>query len=282
MKKTIKEYLLLNIGLLLLTANIHFFLAPNHFVIGGTSGLSIIIHHFIPTWPIGLILLMIEVLLFVVGFLLLGFKFGLKSFYCSISLSLYVWAFERFLPLAGPLSDDRLVQLVFGLLLDAIGLVIIFQQGSSSGGTDIIAMILNKFYSINIGTGILLADIVIASSSFVVFGFENGMYAILGIILLSLFINFLSAQIHLSKEVVIISSESDVIKSYITKDLHKGATVHSAIGAYTNQEKNIITTFLGRKEFLKLKKFIMNIDQQAFITVHNTNEVIGNGFKRTF
>ena len=281
MKKHLKEFLILNFGILLISSNIHFFLAPNQFVIGGTSGLSIIIHHFIPNWPIGLILLMIEVLLFLVGFLLLGYKFGLKSFYCSVSLSLYVWAFERFLPLDGPLSDDRIVQLVFGIMLDAIGLVIIFQQNSSSGGTDIIAMILNKFYSINIGTGILLADIVIASSSFIVFGFENGMYAILGIILLSLFINYLSAQINLSKEVVIISSKSDLIKSYITKELHKGATVHTAVGAYTNQEKNIITTFMGRKEFLKLKKFITELDQNAFITVHNTNEVIGNGFKRT-
>ncbi|UII54768.1 YitT family protein [Cytobacillus spongiae] len=281
MKKKLKEYLLLNIGLILITINIHFFLAPNHFVIGGTSGLSIVIHHYIPNWPIGLILLVIELFLFLIGTLLLGFQFGLKSLYCSISLSLYVLGFEKFVPLAEPLSDDRIIQLIIGLVLDAIGLVIIFHQNASSGGTDIIAMILNKYLSLKIGLGILLADILIASTSFIVFSFESGMYAIVGIILLSIFINYFSSQLNLSKEVTIISSQCDDIKSYIVKELQKGATIHSAKGAFTNEDKDIITTFLGRKEFQKLKKYITIVDDKAFVTVHNTSEVIGNGFKRS-
>ncbi|WP_273122346.1 YitT family protein [Metabacillus sp. HB246100] len=280
MSRTLKEFLLLNVGLLLVTINIHFFLVPNNFIIGGISGLSIMIHQYFPNMPVGLILLILEICLFILGLILLGFKFGIKSFYCSVMLSLYIWSFEEFLPLAAPLSDDRIIQLIVGLFIDAIGLVLIFKQNASSGGTDIVAMILNKFFSINVGTGIIIADLVIASGSFFVFGIENGMYAILGNFMLGFFINFLLTQTNLSKQVMIISTQSELIKRYIVKDLSKGATIQQATGAFTNEDRDIITTYVGRKEFLKLKKYISTIDQKAFVTVHNTSEIIGNGFRK--
>ncbi|MED1204408.1 YitT family protein [Heyndrickxia acidicola] len=280
MKNRLKDYAILNAGIILIALHIHFFSAPNHFVFGGVSGISIILHHYAPNLPLGFILMGFETIIFIVGMLTIGVRFGLKSFYCSFSLSVFLLLLERFCPVEAPLSQDKLVQLIVGLFIDAVGLVLLFRQNASSGGTDIIAIILNKFFSVKIGTGIIMADLLIASSSFIVFGFTDGLYSVLGIFVLSLFVNYVAAQFDLSKEVTIISEKGELIRSFIVDVLNKGATIHTGRGAFTSQEKNIITTFMGRGEYIKLKKYILEVDPHAFVTVHNTSEIIGNGFKR--
>ncbi|KOO42827.1 YitT family protein [Priestia koreensis] len=281
MKKNIKEWSILTVGLLLIATYVHFFLAPNQLATGGTSGLSIIIHHYFPGVPVGAIMLGFELVLFVIGFIFLGAAFGTRTVYASLTLSFLVWAFDYLFPMTAPLSDDKLIQLILGISLDALGLALIFKQNASSGGTDIIAMILNKYLSLNMGLAMLAADSLIAASSSLVFGFETGMYAIFGVFFAAIMINFVLKQLQITKQIMIISNHGEEIKRYIVSELKRGATVQTAKGAFTNDSKEVITTVLSRKELLRLKKHLINVDQKAFVTIQDTSEILGNGFARS-
>ncbi|ART75293.1 hypothetical protein B4U37_04200 [Sutcliffiella horikoshii] len=280
MNKHLKTLLFLHVGPLFVAIHVHFFLSPNSLATGGVSGLSIILNDVFPMLSIGVLMLIVNLILFVVGFLLLGFGFGTKTIYTSVMLSVMVWLLEAFFPISGPISEDILIQLIIGQCIAALGMALVFNQRASTGGTDIIALILNKYFSVDMGRGVLLADIFIALSSILVFGPEVGMYAVFGVILNGLVIDYVLQQVNEMREVVIISSESDQIRSYIVGQLGRGATIHYAKGAFTSDEKEVITTILNKKDFSKLKKFIGATDQQAFITVHNMKEILGQNFKQ--
>ncbi|WLR51185.1 YitT family protein [Bacillus tianshenii] len=280
MKKKLLSFLIMNLGALLVAVNVHFFLSPNNLATGGVSGLSILLHHLVPGLSIGLFMIMVNIALFIVGLIVLGFSFGAKTIYTSFALSFYVWLLEIVAPISQPLSDDILIQLIIGQCIAASGMALVFHQNASTGGTDILAMILNKYFSIEVGRGVLISDLAIATSSAFVFGAEVGMYAFFGVILNGLVIDYLLQQLNTNKEIVIISRESEEIKSYIVKELGRGATVHTAKGAFTSDNKEVITTILGRKDYMKLKKYIGLTDEKAFITVHNMNEILGQNFKR--
>ncbi|WP_223702632.1 YitT family protein [Sutcliffiella deserti] len=278
MNKNLKTFLFLHIGPLFVAIHVHFFLSPNSLATGGVSGLSIILNDVVPNLSIGVWMLIVNLVLFVIGFLLLGFAFGAKTIYASVMLSVMVWLLEWLFPLSGPLSEDILIQLIIGQCIAALGIALVFNQRASTGGTDIIALILNKYLSIDMGRGVLLADILIALSSILVFGPEVGMYAVFGVILNGLVIDYTLQQVNEMREVVIISSESELIRSYIVGELKQGATIHFAKGAFTSDEKEVITTILNKKDFIRLKKYISATDKQAFITVHNMREILGQNY----
>ncbi|OIJ12893.1 hypothetical protein BKP35_10030 [Anaerobacillus arseniciselenatis] len=280
MRETIKSYMFLNLGALFVAINVHFFLSPNTLATGGVSGLAIILNSLIPGLTIGLFMIFVNIILFIVGFIFIGFKFGVKTIYASFALSFLVWFLEWLVPMSGPISDDLLIQLIIGQCISAVGIGLVFSKGASTGGTDIIAMILNKYFAIEMGKAVLLADIFIALSSIFLFGPEIGMYAFFGVMLNALVIDYTLKQVNEKKEVVIISAESDSIKKYIVKELEIGATIHDARGAFTDSQKEVITTIIGRKDLIKLKRYISEVDQQAFITVHDMNEILGQRYKR--
>ncbi|UXH42450.1 YitT family protein [Rossellomorea vietnamensis] len=280
MRQRIFSFLMMNLGAFLVSVNVHFFLSPNNLATGGVSGLSIIMNDLFPGMSLGLFMIIINVILFIVGVIFLGFNFGAKTIYASFALSFYVWLLETIAPMSAPLSDDILIQLIIGQCIAATGMAIVFNQQASTGGTDIVALIFNKYFNIDVGRGVLLADLSIALSSAVLFGPQVGMYAFFGVILNGLVIDYALQQFNSNKEIVIISRYSDEIKSYIVHELGKGATIHTATGAFTSDEKEVITTILGRKDFSRLKGFITQIDKRAFITVHTMNEILGQNFKR--
>jgi uncharacterized membrane-anchored protein YitT (DUF2179 family) len=224
-------------------------------------------------------MLCFNVVLFGLGFMFLGFSFGLKTIYSSFMLSFMVWLFGEVAPMAEPLSEDKLIQLMVGVLIAALGLVIVMKEGASTGGMDLIGMIFNKYFSIDIGKAVLFSDMIIVLLSIVAFGVENGLYALFGIVLRGVVIDYLIQQFSLTKEVVIISYKCDLIKNFIIENLGRSATVHEAKGAFSNEQKEVITIVLKRSEFHSLKKYINEIDKRAFISVHNMSEVVGNGFK---
>lgn len=278
MKKRIKEYILINLGLLLVALSIYLILAPNRLAPGGISGLAIVVNHFLPNIPIGALMMCSDIILFIIGFIFIGAEFGAKTIYSSFSLSGMVYLLQQFHPITKPFSNDILTQLIFATCMAAVGMAIVFQQNACTGGTDIIAKILNKYFNINLGKGVLMCDIIIAISSGFVFGIESGMYGVLGVFLSGIVIDKVIQSLTINKEVVIVSNNSDDIKEYIVKELERGATIYSAKGAFTNEEKEVIRTILGRKEFTKLKKYIKGIDENAFITVNHVHETFGEGF----
>jgi uncharacterized membrane-anchored protein YitT (DUF2179 family) len=273
------HFISLHVGIALVAINIHFFLAPNQFAAGGLGGLTIVMHHFFPNVSIGLLMLCFNVVLFGLGFMFLGFSFGLKTIYSSFMLSFMVWLFGEIAPMTQPLSEDKLIQLMVGVLIAALGLVIVMKEGASTGGMDLIGMILNKYFPIEIGKAVLFSDMVIVLLSIIAFGVENGLYALFGIVLRGVVIDYLIQQFSLTKEVVIISYKCDLIKHFIIENLGRSATVHEAKGVFSNEQKEVITIVLKRSEFHTLKKYINEIDNRAFISVHNMSEVVGNGFK---
>lgn len=275
MLKKLKEIAIINLGLLFITINIHFFLVPNSLAAGGVSGSSILINKLVPDISIGLIMLRLNIVLFIIGFIVIGFSFGIKTILSSFALSGYVYLFERLFPISQPLGEDLLIQLFIGFSFAAFGIALVFSQQASTGGTDILAMIVNKYFSVNIGKAVLLCDLLIALSSVFVFGVEKGMYAVFGVCLNGLIIDYVLQQFKMRNEIVIISEQSEEIKKYIIQVLGKGATVHYAVGGYSNDKKEVLTTVLGNKEYFKLKKFILHLDQNCFITVHDAKEAYG-------
>ncbi|MFD2925080.1 YitT family protein [Halobacillus naozhouensis] len=280
MMKKLLSFLLINVGSLGVAVNVHFFLSPNDLATGGVSGLSIVLSNVFPDLSLGLIMLMLNIVLFIIGFIFLGFQFGAKTIYASFALSFMVWGLEALFPMNQPLSDDLLIQLIIGQIIAASGMAIVFHQGASTGGTDIFAMILNKYFSIEVGKGVLFSDLAIAVSSIFVFGPAVGMYAFFGVILNGLVIDYALQQFNHNKEIVIISRESEQVRHFIVHNLGRGATIHYARGAFNREDKEVITTIMNRKDYTRLKKYMMAIDEKAFITVHSMNEIMGQNFKR--
>lgn len=278
MKKNLRSFLLILFGGLLVAIGTYFFLAPNHIAAGGISGAAIIINSIFPNIPLGALMMGMELLLFIIGMIVIGPIFGGRTIFCSFSISGMILILEKVFPNIKPLGSDVLVQLIFGILICGLGMGMVFNQNASTGGTDIIAKIINKYLKISIGNSLLASDITITIAATAVFGIDKGLYAILGVIITATVIDKVIASLNTYKQVAIISSEGKEIKNYIVDELERSATIYYAKGAYHDNEREVITTIVDRKQFLKLKDYIKNVDTRAFITVNEVNEVLGEGF----
>ena len=279
MKKIIKEYILITIGLALVAVGFYFFLVPNDLAVGGVSGLAMIINWYMPSLSIGAIMLVLNVILFIIGFIFIGSSFGVKTIYSSLGLSGMIWALEKLYPMSGSITNDLFLELIFGILIGAVGMGMVFNQNASTGGTDIIAKILNKYFHLDIGKALLIADFFVTMLAGIAFGPKIGMYALLGVIINGFTIDAVIAGMNICKKIEVVSSRGEEIKKFIIDELGRGATLYTAKGAYTNEEKEIITTVLDKKQFIKLKIYIKEIDKKAFIITYNVHEILGEGFK---
>ena len=279
MKKSIKEYILITIGAILVAVSVHFFLSPANLAAGGVSGIAIILSKFLPQVPIGLMMLVMNTVLFVVGFIFIGNSFGAKTIYASLSLSGMTWLLERLFPMEGPMADDLFIVMIFGVLISGVGMALVFNQNASTGGTDIIAKILNKYTHIEIGKALLIADFFISLSAAAVFGPLIGMYALLAVIINGFAIDAVIQGFSTCMQVTIISEKGEDIKSFIIDELSRGVTLYNAVGAYTGNKKEVIVTVVSRREFIRIKDYVSMLDKTAFVTVANIHEVLGEGFK---
>lgn len=279
MKETIKEYILITIGAILVAISVHFFLSPANLAAGGVSGIAIILYKFFPQIPIGFMMLVMNIILFIVGFIFIGNNFGAKTIYASLSLSGITWIFERLFPMQGPRVDDLFIVMIFGVLISGVGMALVFNQNASTGGTDIIAKILNKYTHIDIGKALLISDFFITLGAAAVFGLLTGMYALLAVIVNGFAIDAVIQGFSTCMQVTIISEKGEEIKSFIIDELSRGVTLYKAIGAYTGESKEVIVTVVSRREFIRLKGYVSMLDKTAFVTVANTHEVLGEGFK---
>lgn len=277
--KQIKEFLLINLGLAMVAAGIHFFKAPNNFATGGVSGVAIIIHYFLPGMAVGPLMLIINIMLLIFGFVAIGRNFTSKTVYSSFALSGMVWFLQKVTPINTPFTDDTMLELVMSILLPAVGSAIVFNQNASTGGTDIVAKVLNKLTSIDIGKALFLADFTITIFAGMVFGVRIGMYSFLGLILKGFVIDGVIEGLNTRKQMVIISEKPESVREYIIKNLHRGATIHIAFGAFTGEEKHVITTVVSRRQAIALRNYLREIDPQSFITITNASEIIGKGFR---
>ena len=277
MKVKAKEFISILFGIILVAVSIEYFLAPNNIAGGGVTGLAIIINAVIPKISISIITLIINGLLFAAAFLILGGDFGKKSVVTTVGLSIVMWIIEKYLnPVA--ITNDLMIATIFGTIISALGMAIVFYNNSSTGGTDILAKILNEFFHINIGTSLLIIDFVITLFAVMVFGVDSGLYALLSVIILGITIDKFIDGFNVNKELIIMSSKYKNISDYIINDLNRGCTYLQGEGVYSGQKIKIIYSIVGRNEFIKLKKFIKNEDPKAFISVRESYEILGEGF----
>ncbi|WP_313563269.1 YitT family protein [Ruminiclostridium cellobioparum] len=279
MKKRITDFMLINFGLLLVSIGICLFKIPNHFATGGVSGLAIIASSLFPKIDVGPMMMIINIILLIIGYFFLGSDFGSKTVYSSFALSGLVWIIQKLIPLSHPLTDDMLLELIYSILFPAVGSAIVFNCNASTGGTDIVAKILSKYTKLNIGKTLMLTDFLIAIGAGAVFGIKIGLYSALGLILKAFMIDFVIEGLNISKQMVIISSKDLEIREFIVKELHRGATIYKAEGAFTHKQENVISTIVSRRQAIKLRTYIRSIDSSAFITISNTSETIGKGFR---
>lgn len=275
-KKNIKEFALITIGILLVAISVVYFFEPNNIAAGGITGLAIVINHYIPFISIGPLVLMMDAVLFVIALIVLGAKFGAKTIYSSVLLSVSMWLMQTFIPIN--ITNDLMLATIFGTLISAVGMAIVFNANASTGGTDIIAKILNKFFHIEIGKSLLIVDFLVTLLGAVTFGINIGLYGLLAVIINGVVIDNIIAGFKTKSEITIISEKNKEISKFILDDLERGCTFIKGIGGFTRKDTSILYTVLDRNEFIKLKNKIKEIDKNAFITVGEVHEVMGEGF----
>lgn len=257
---------------------IYYFRFPNNFSFGGVPGISIVLQHYLP-FSASSINLVISMFLLLVGFLFLGKGFGLMTAYCSIVVSVGLSVLERFWPMAAPVTNQPMLELCFAVAMPGLASALLFNVGASSGGTDIIAMLLRKYTNIdNIGTALFLADALIVFASFFAFDAQTGLYSVLGLLVKSLIIDNVIESINLCKYFNIICDDPEPITDYIIHTLKRSATVCDAQGAFTHNKKHIIFTVLKRPQAVALRYYVKQVEPDAFVLITNTSEIIGKGF----
>ncbi|MCI6276891.1 MAG: YitT family protein [Clostridium sp.] len=276
--KKVKDYFIITIGAILVAVSLNFLVMPNNVAAGGVNGMAMVLNHYFPSIPVGALMVIFNVILFLLAFILIGTSFGAKTIYASLLLSGSIWILEKVCPVTHSLTGDVLLELIFGIILQAIGMATIFYRNASTGGTDIIAKILNKYFHINLGKGVLLADLVVVTAAALTFGFKEGLYALFVIILNGFAIDKVIEGFNACKEVRIISSKQEEIKSFILNELSRGATIYYAKGAFSESPVEVLWTIVDTKELIKIKNFIREVDPQAFVSVAEVYETLGEGF----
>lgn len=280
MKRIIKEYAILTVGVLLVVIGVYFFKFPNNFAIGGVTGLAMIVSSMLGGAISSATLVnIINTILLIIGLLVLGKGFGLKTIYGSFLLSGSLQLLEVIYPMTQPFTTEPVLELAFAVGFPAIGSAILFNCGGSTGGTDIVAMILKKYTSFDIGQALFLSDLILTLLAFPAFGMQTGLLSALGLILKSTLVDTAIESMNLCKYFTVICDDAEPINRYIVQELHRSATVCNATGAFSGQNKKVILTVMNRAQALQLRQFIHQEQPSAFILITNTSEIIGRGFR---
>lgn len=277
MKSKLKNFSLLTISTLIMAVGIYFFKFANNFTFGGITGIAVLVAKFLPISASDFSFV-VNILLLIIGWIVLGKSFAEKTAYSTILLSVSLSLLERIYPMSHPLTNEPLLELIFAILLPALGSAILFNIGASSGGTDVIAMILKKYTSVDIGNGLMISDLIFTLAGFLVFNVKTGLYSLFGLIMRSALIDNFIESFNRSKYFHVVTSNATCICDFIQNDLQRGATIVNATGAFTGDNKYIILTVLSPSQAVKLRNFIKEHDPKAFLLVSNTSEIIGKGF----
>lgn len=279
MKKTFVTYMILTIASLIMICGIYVFKFPNNYSFGGVSGIAIVLSALLP-FSAGTINLVINMLLLVLGFVFLGKGFGIKTTYVSILMSVGLSLMEKIFPLREPLTNEPVLELVFAIFLPAFSAAVLFNIGASGGGTDIVAMIMKKYTKMsNIGMPLFLIDLVIVIMACFIFDIKTGLFSLTGLLAKSLVIDSVIENINLCKHFTIVCNDPKPICDYIHNQLKRSATIFEGEGTYAHKKRYIILTVMKRGQAVELRNFIRTKEPNAFITIVNSSEIIGKGFR---
>lgn len=274
----IKSFFIITISTIIMAIGVYFFKFPNNFCFGGVTGAAVVFAKILPI-SASSFSFVVNMALLVVGFAFLGKSFALRTTYATVLLSGLLVVFERAFPLKQPLSNEPMLELIFAIALPAIASALLFYEGSSSGGTDVIAMIVKKYTHVDdIGIALFVTDLIMIIIACFVFDIKTALYSFVGLTVKSFLIDAIIENIMLRKSLMITCDDKDAICHFITGELQKGATIVEATGAYTNEKRYLIFTTLTRKQAAVLRSFIHQNKLHAFISMSSTSEVFGKGF----
>lgn len=268
----IKETAILTVAVVIIAAAVYFFLVPSHASVSSISGLGIVLANFIPL-PLSVITMILNVVLLLIGFVTCGREFGVKTVYTSVMLPVFLGLFEILFPNFGSLTDSQELDVLCYILVVSVGLSILFNRNASSGGLDIVAKIMNKYLHMELGKAMSLSGMCVALSAALVYDKKTVVLSILGTYFNGIILDHFIFDNNIKRRVCIISKKEEELRRFITQDLHSGATIYEAIGAYNFEKHNEIITIVDKSEYQKLMKFINELDPKAFITVYTVSSM---------
>ncbi len=280
MKAKAQEVLLLILGTALVALGVYFFKFPNNYSTGGVTGIAVILSSLFPTVSSSTFTSVINIASLVLGFMFLNRGFGIRTIFCTLLFSAMLAGLEWLYPITHPLTDQKMLELFFAVILPSLGAAILFNLDSSTGGTDILAMILKKYTSMDIGKALLYVDVLITAATLVVINIETGLYSLLGLVLKSVLVDMVIESFNRRKSFMLVTSCPDTVCTYITQQLHRSATYWKGEGAYSHQDKWVVLTALSRAQAVALRRYLKGVDPHAFMLITNSSEIFGKGFLR--
>ncbi len=268
----IKETVILTVAVAIIAAAVYFFLVPSHTSVSSISGLGIVLSNFVPL-QLSAITMILNVVLLIIGFITCGREFGVKTVYTSVMLPLFLGLFEIIFPNFGSMTDSQELDVLCYILVVSVGLSILFNRNASSGGLDIVAKIMNKYLHMELGKAMSLSGMCVALSAALVYDKKTVVLSILGTYFNGIVLDHFIFDHNIKRRVCIITKKEEELRQFIIHDLHSGATIYEAIGAYNMEKRREIITIVDKGEYQKLMKFINQEDPKAFITVYNVSNM---------
>ena len=271
-KDIAKETVILTVAVAIIAAAVYFFLVPSHTSVSSISGLGIVLSNFVPL-PLSAITMFLNVVLLIIGFFTCGREFGVKTVYTSVMLPLFLGFFELVFPDFGSMTDSQELDVLCYILVVSIGLSILFNRNASSGGLDIVAKIMNKYLHIELGRAMSLSGMCVALSAALAYDKKTVVLSILGTYFNGIILDHFIFDDNKKRRVCIITRKEEELRRFIVEDLHSGATIYEAPGAYNFDKHNEIITIVDKSEYQKLMNFINKEDPRAFVTVYNVSDM---------
>ena len=271
-KRLLKEIAILHLGTLIVAVAVYFFMLPSHLTVGSGTAVAMVLSNFIPL-PVSVINMIMNIALLLLGYVLVGPEFGLKTVYCSLLMPAILGIFETLFPNFQSLTADPVLDVVCYILVVGVGLAMLFPLNASSGGLDIVAKIMNKYLHMDLGQAMSISGMIVALSSAICYDKETVVISVLGTYFGGLVVDHFIFGFNIKRRVCIISPKLDEITHYILYDLHSGATINEIIGAYDNTPRREIITIVDNQEYRRLMDFVKKIDPKAFVTVYSVNEI---------
>lgn len=268
----VKETVILTVAVAIIAAAVYFFLVPSHTSVSSISGLGIVLSNFVPL-QLSAITMILNVVLLIIGFFTCGREFGVKTVYTSVMLPLFLGLFEIIFPNFGSMTDSQELDVLCYILVVSVGLSILFNRNASSGGLDIVAKIMNKYLHMELGKAMSLSGMCMALSAALVYDKKTVVLSILGTYFNGIVLDHFIFDNNIKRRVCIITKKEEELRQFIIHDLHSGATIYEAIGAYNMEKRREIITIVDKGEYQKLMKFINQEDPKAFITVYNVSNM---------
>lgn len=278
--QVLRDVLTMTLAIVLYAVGIYFFKFPNHFSTGGVTGFAVVLAQLIPGISVTGLSNLMNISLLVLGLVFIGRNFGYKTIYCTLLLSGLLFLLEHFVPLSAPLTDEPFMELMISMIMSATGAALLFNVGASSGGTDVVAMLLRKYAHVySIGTALIMVDFLAAIATFFVFDLKTGLFSLFGLVIMSALLQMVLSTLKQRKYFHIITEDAQAIKDFIIGKLGRSATLFEGKGAFTGEGRSLIVTVVSAREAALLKNHVKSCSPDAFLLITNTDEIIGKGFR---